>query len=52
MPHKKVISLFIAKNLANVPQPQDSDQQQLCLDQQEAKSFTAFKVTSAQMKKN
>jgi len=52
MPPKKVLSLFITMNFANVLQPHDSDQQQLCFDQHEAKSFSAFKVTSTQMKKN
>ena len=52
MPHKKAFSVFITMNFANGSQPRDSDQQQLCLDQDKAKSFSLFKVTSAQMKKN
>jgi len=46
MLHRKTLSLFVTKNLANVPQPHESDQQQLWFDQHEAKIFAAFRVTS------
>jgi hypothetical protein len=39
-------------NLANVPQPRDSGQQQLYFVQQKANRFSTFKATSTQMKKN